>query len=82
VITVEFNEDRARITIDDNGQGFELPDRTGDLAATGKLGLIGIHERARLLGGTLLIQSKPGEGTTVTVDVPVAPVPKDDGGDN
>jgi signal transduction histidine kinase len=82
VITVEFNEDRARITIDDNGRGFELPDRTGDLAATGKLGLIGIHERARLLGGTLLIQSKPGEGTTVTVDVPVAPVPKDDGGDN
>ena len=73
---VEFGEGRVKISVDDNGQGFELPDRTGDLAATGKLGLIGMHERARLLGGTLLIQSEPGEGTTVIVDVPVPPVAK------
>jgi len=78
VTKVEFGEGRVRITVDDNGQGFELPDRTGDLAATGKLGLIGMHERARLLGGTLLIESEPGRGTTVTVDIP--PGPKDKGG--
>ena len=73
VMVVGFGEGRVKITVDDNGQGFELPNRTGDLAATGKLGLIGMHERARLLGGTLLIQSEPGRGTAVIVDVPVPP---------
>jgi signal transduction histidine kinase len=48
-----------------------LPGRTGDLATAGKLGLIGMHERAHLLGGTLTVRSEPGRGTTVTVDVPV-----------
>jgi len=62
---------RVRITVDDNGQGFELPGRTGDLATAGKLGLIGMHERAHLLDGTLTVRSEPGKGTTVTVDVPV-----------
>lgn len=72
VTTVEFGQGRVKITVDDNGQGFELPGRTDDLAATGKLGLIGMHERARLLDGTLTVYSEPGEGTTITVDVPVS----------
>ena len=71
VIVVEFGEGRVRITVKDNGQGVELPGTTGDLASTGKLGLIGMHERARLLDGTLTVRSEPGKGTTVTVDVPV-----------
>jgi len=78
VTVVEFGEGRARpeqsrrvrITVDDNGQGFELPGRTGDLATAGKLGLIGMHERAHLLDGTLTVQSELGQGTTVVVDVP------------
>lgn len=80
VITVAFSADKVRITIEDNGRGFKPPDRTGELAATGKLGLSGMHERARLLGGTLLIQSEPGRGTRVIVDMPVQPGPKDEGG--
>jgi signal transduction histidine kinase len=71
VTVVEFGEGGVRITVDDNGQGFELPGRTGDLATTGRLGLIGMHERARLLDGTLTVRSEPGGGTIVTVDVPV-----------
>jgi two-component system sensor histidine kinase DegS len=71
VTVVEFGEGRVRITVDDNGRGGELPDRTGDLATAGKLGLIGMHERARLLDGTLTVRSEPGKGTTVTVDVPL-----------
>jgi two-component system sensor histidine kinase DegS len=72
VITmVDFGEGRVRITVEDNGQGFELPSRTGDLVARGKLGLVGMHERTQLLGGTLTLQSSLDEGTTVTVDVPV-----------
>jgi signal transduction histidine kinase len=71
VTTVEFGEGGVRITVDDNGQGFELPGRTGDLATAGKLGLIGMHERADLLDGTLTVRSELGKGTTVTVEVPV-----------
>ena len=71
VTAVEFGEGRVTLTVDDNGRGFELPGRTDDLATTGKLGLIGMHERARLLNGTLTMHSEPGKGTTMTVDVPV-----------
>ena len=78
VTVVEFGEGRAKITVDDDGQGFEPPDRSGDLVVMGKLGLAGMHERARLLSGTLQIQSEPGEGTTVTVDIPIPSVPKDE----
>jgi len=71
VTTVEFADGRVRLTISDNGRGFELPGRMSDLAATGKLGLMGMHERARLLGGVLTIQSEVGKGTTVIADLPV-----------
>jgi two-component system sensor histidine kinase DegS len=66
--------DRLEMTVADNGQGFKLPKAIGDLAATGKLGLLGMHERARLLGGTLDIRSEPGKGTTVVVELPVSAV--------
>jgi signal transduction histidine kinase len=58
------------MTVADNGNGFEPPPTTGDLAASGKLGVIGMQERARLLGGTINMESKPGEGTKVMVTVP------------
>ncbi len=71
VTTVEFADGRVRLTVSDNGQGFALPARMSDLAAAGKLGLMGMHERARLLGGVLTIQSEVGKGTTVIADLPV-----------
>jgi signal transduction histidine kinase len=64
--------DRIEMTVTDNGHGFELPSAFGDLAATGKLGLLGMHERARLLGGTVNIRSEPGKGTTVEVEMPAS----------
>ena len=61
------------LTIEDDGCGFNAPERIGDLVSTGRLGLIGMHERARLLGGTSTIQSESGQGTVVVVDVPLQP---------
>jgi PAS domain S-box-containing protein len=69
-LTVDFRGDGIIMTIADNGKGFELPRSTSDLAVSGKLGLIGMQERARLLGGTLAIHSEPGAGTNVVVTVP------------
>ena len=69
-LTLDFRNDSIAMTVADNGSGFDLPPATGDVAASGKLGLIGMQERARLLGGTIDIESKPGEGTKVVVTVP------------
>jgi signal transduction histidine kinase len=52
--------------IRDNGSGFEV---TG---ATGGFGLVGMRERAELVGGRLVIASRPGKGTTVSVVLPAA----------
>jgi two-component system sensor histidine kinase DegS len=70
-IVVEFEEDVIRITVSDNGQGFIVPDTMGSLTESGKLGLAGMEERAKLMGGTVAIKSAPGKGTSVIVEVPV-----------
>jgi len=69
-VVVEFAEDRTKVTITDNGRGFELPGRLDDFTRSGKLGLAGMQERAQLLCGTLEVKSTPGKGTTVMVEVP------------
>jgi len=56
----------VRASVQDDGTGLD-PTR----AQTGS-GLPGIHERARIVGGWMVVRSMPGEGTTVTVEVPVA----------
>ena len=70
-VTVEFNEDKTRLTVSDNGKGFDPPSSVGDLARDGKLGLAGMEERAQLLGGSMTLKSEPGKGTTVTTEVPI-----------
>ena len=42
----------------------------GDVAGTHSLGLLGMRERAELLGGAFDIRGAPGKGTTVTVSIP------------
>lgn len=70
-ITLKFNDNKIVLTIKDNGKGFELPQRMGDLASIGKLGLAGMQERAQLIRGNLMLHSELGKGTTVTVEVPI-----------
>ena len=70
-VTAEFYDKRVVVTIKDNGKGFRVPDTVGDLARDGKLGLTGMHERARLVGGSVTFHSEPGKGTTIVMEVPV-----------
>ncbi len=69
-VAMEFGGDEVKVTITDNGQGFELRGGVDDLPRSGKLGLAGMRERARLLGGTLEVKSTPGKGTTLVVNIP------------
>jgi PAS domain S-box-containing protein len=71
-LLLDFNSTLVRLSISDNGCGFNLPPRPSDLAGWGKLGLTGMHERANLLGGNLILKSKQGEGTTITAEVPIS----------
>ena len=69
VLILEFCDQKIRMAITDNCQGFELPDMLSDFAGKGKLGILGMHERARLLDGSFSVQSEAGKGTTLSVEV-------------
>ncbi|MDP2211346.1 MAG: PAS domain S-box protein [Candidatus Aquicultor sp.] len=70
-ITIDLKDTETRIIIADNGKGFELPESLGALSLNGNLGIDSMQTRARLAGGTFDITSKPGEGTTILVTIPV-----------
>ncbi len=70
-VTLEFGDGKAVLTVRDEGKGFGLPERLDDLTVAGKLGLAGMQERAQLIGGSLGLESEPGKGTTVTLEVPI-----------
>ena len=70
-ITVEFGDDKITLNIKDNGKGFNLPERIGEFTTAGRLGLAGMQERARLIGGNLTIESELNMGTTIIVEVPI-----------
>ena len=71
LVMLEFGDNRVFLTVIDNGVGFEPPEEIANLASIGKLGMAGMQERARLLGGSLKILSEPGKGTQVVTDVPL-----------
>ncbi len=73
-IEVEFDKNKTRITISDNGKGFDLPEKIGDLARDGKLGLAGMQERAELVGGSFTVQSQPDKGSSVIIELPVSEI--------
>ncbi len=67
---VEFGADRVRVSVQDDGQGFEMPATLSDLATLGRFGFVGMHERVQLLRGTLTVRSELGKGMTIIADVP------------
>jgi two-component system sensor histidine kinase DegS len=71
VTTVEFCNGTVKLTIQDNGRGFQPPGQARELVEVGKLGLTGMVERAELAGGTLTVHSGPGQGTKVQAEIPV-----------
>ncbi|MFU8795872.1 MAG: PAS domain S-box protein [Dehalococcoidia bacterium] len=70
-ITLECRADEIMVRIADNGKGFELPRQLSDFARRGRLGLTGMAERARLIGGEVEVSSEEGKGTTIFVRAPI-----------
>ena len=72
-ITLTVAEGRIKGTIEDNGIGFDVEAMSQDPTKWQSFGLKGIHERARLVGGTARVESRKGQGTRVLVDIPITP---------
>ncbi len=72
VLTLSYMEDRVALDIKDDGVGFEAGNEERVSGAlTGGFGLRAMRERAERSGGTLLIESEPGGGTTLAVELPL-----------
>jgi signal transduction histidine kinase len=69
-VTLDIERDRATFSVGDDGVGFDPSART---IRSRRLGLTSMRERAQGLGGKLTVDSHPGKGTTVRLEVPVGP---------
>lgn len=65
---LRFEEHRAVLRVEDDGIGFDLPP---DLEGSDHYGLTGMKERTELIGGHLSIETRPGRGTTIVLDLPL-----------
>lgn len=74
-ITLSYMNDCVTLDVVDDGAGFD-PDRLNDPEVAhdaGGFGLVAMRERIEQLGGTLVVESAPGQGTAVAVELPVSP---------
>jgi len=68
-VRLVYTPNEVTLSVRDDGQGFDLQN-TFDPAA-GHFGILGMQERAQRIGGAFRLQSRPGEGTLVEVQVPL-----------
>ena len=66
-VALTLSPDEAALEVDDDGKGFEPCAGR----ASGGLGLAGMAERARRVGGELTVQSRPGSGTKLSFRAPI-----------
>ena len=68
-VTIKHTEDAITATVEDNGVGFDATHISTN--GSGGLGLVGMRERAELVGGRLDVTSQPGRGTSVYLEIPL-----------
>ncbi|HEY5089130.1 MAG TPA: PAS domain S-box protein [Polyangia bacterium] len=66
-ILVHRNPNEVRLVVEDDGKGFDVSEEPSAL----QLGLLGMRERAHLVGGSMTVESSVGRGTTICVSVPL-----------
>lgn len=71
VLKLRFEPEMVSVEIHDNGQGFNLSKTMRGAVSVGHMGLLGMRERAGMLGGTMKIRTKQGVGTSITLTLPV-----------
>jgi signal transduction histidine kinase len=71
-VTLQFDAEAVILTISDDGCGFKPPETPAEFAPSGHFGLLGLHERAELIGAHLDIRSVLRHGTQMTVTLPTS----------
>jgi len=71
IISLSFKKDVIIVRVKDNGVGFDVDKVLKSREGTRAFGLLGVRERANLVNGTLSINSSPGKGTEVVMEVPL-----------
>ncbi|WP_342673166.1 ATP-binding protein, partial [Streptomyces sparsogenes] len=74
-LTLTHLGDQVVLDVADDGSGFHAPPAGAPAARARGHGLPAMHARARQLGGTLTIESAPGEGTVLSAAMPLEPQP-------
>lgn len=77
-VMLERRDEQAILIIEDNGKGFDPAERENVAENDRGMGLIGMRERAALVGGILEIESAPGKGTTVFARMPIVEPEEDE----
>jgi signal transduction histidine kinase len=72
-LKIAFTPQAVTIQVTDNGKGFDVPKSPAEFAPSGHYGLLGLYERAELIGAALEIRSAPGQGTHLNISLPVSP---------
>src|SRR5262245_18828712 len=70
-LILERRNDHAVLIIEDNGKGYDLNAESVPVELAKRMGLVGMRERAALIGGALEIESEPGKGTTIFARTPL-----------
>jgi signal transduction histidine kinase len=68
-VSLDMDDKRVRAVVEDNGKGFDPVAALNGQQRT--IGLTALRERIELLGGQLQVDSQPGQGTRVIMEVPV-----------
>jgi len=72
-VRLSSTETHVAIEVQDDGLGFDYASLRPSPADTRGLGILGMKERANLIGGTVELDSEPGQGTTVHIKAPIRP---------
>jgi two-component system sensor histidine kinase DegS len=70
-VILQFDLEKVKLVVSDDGHGFDLAKENEGYGRSGKIGIIGMNERARLLNGTIRFDSTPDLGTMVVLEAPV-----------
>jgi two-component system sensor histidine kinase UhpB len=70
-IVLGLNDGMVLLRVEDDGRGFDPGNASRDAVELQRLGLLGIRERAELLGGDVQIESAPEKGTRLKVSIPL-----------
>ena len=74
-VRLSFPGASIRLSITDDGIGFDAERRPAEPTGTDRLGLLVMRERVEMVGGTFTLASSPGHGTTIQADIPIGPPP-------